>query len=443
MALDYKLYLHDSDKAAMAALKAIPGFSQVMKAYMKIWSEQQFRLINMSTNLHLNNNQMAKYYNMLPPICEKLGIDVPELFVELDVNPNAYTYGDTKPFIVITSGLFETLPDELIPTVLAHECGHIACHHTLYTTMGRAILNGASSFVSGLGNIAMYPIQLAFAYWMRCSEFSADRAAIICDGTAEKNTEVMMRFAGYDKDIMAEANVETFMEQALEYKSLVNNNAWNKTLEFILFQNYDHPLNAVRAYEGKEWEQSERYQNILEYVNSKSPEAEKNLPVEVIMKKMLGKNVADIEAKLLTMGFMNIETVRNTEVAKVKEGNVISIMVNDSTEDGWYKRSSEVVIEYFEAKTEEEIALEHPGEIKIGESQKYFLGRNYEDVKTELESFGFKNFVIKEMAMSKIGWGEKEECVAKIIIDDKAQFTKDTWFAEEAEVIIYYYVRLR
>lgn len=55
MALDYKLYLHDSDKAAMAALKAIPGFSQVMKAFMKIWSEQQFRLINMSTNLHLYN----------------------------------------------------------------------------------------------------------------------------------------------------------------------------------------------------------------------------------------------------------------------------------------------------------------------------------------------------------------------------------------------------
>lgn len=106
MVLDYKLYLHDSDKAAMAVLKAIPGFSQVMRTFMKIWSEQQFRLINMSTNLHLNNNQMAKYYNMLPPICEKLGIEVPELFVELDVNPNAYTCGDTKPFIVITSGLF-------------------------------------------------------------------------------------------------------------------------------------------------------------------------------------------------------------------------------------------------------------------------------------------------------------------------------------------------
>lgn len=397
----------------------------------------------MSTKLRLNEKQMAKYYNMLPPICEKLGIDVPELFVELDVHPNAYTYGDTKPFIVITSGLFETLPDELIPTVLAHECGHIACHHTLYTTMGHAILNGASAFVSGLGNIALYPIQLAFAYWMRCSEFSADRAAIICDGSAEKSTEVMMRFAGYDKDIMADANVEAFMEQALEYKNFVANNAWNKTLEFILFQNYDHLLNVIRAYEGREWEQTERYKDILEYVSSEPSEAESKLPVEIFLKKMVGKNVTDIEAKLLTMGFSNIKIKRNAEATKIKEGNIISITINESAEDGWYKRTDEVLIEYFEAKTDEEIALEHPGEIKIGENQKHFLGKNYEKVKAELEDLGFSQFIIKEMAMSKIGWGEKEECVAKIIINNQAQFDKDDWFTKESEVILYYYVRVK
>lgn len=443
MGLDYKLYLHDSDKAAMTALKAIPGFSQVMKAFMKIWSEQQFGLINMSTNLHLSENQMAKYYNMLPPICEKLGIEIPELFVKLDVYPNAYTYGDTKPFIVITSGLFETLPDELIPTVLAHECGHIACHHTLYTTMGQAILSGASTFVSGLGNIALYPIQLAFAYWMRCSEFSADRAAIICDGSAEKSTEVMMRFAGYDKDIMAEADIDIFMNQALEYKNLVNSNAWNKTLEFILFQNYDHPLNAVRAYEGKEWGKSERYKNILEYLNSESENAENKLPVEVFLKKMVGKNVADVQAKFLTLGFSDIRTVRNAETVKAKEGSVLSVMIDESMEDGWYKRSDEVTIEYFEAKTDDEIALEHPDEIKIGENQKHFLGKHYEDVKKELEELGFTSFTIKEMAMSKIGWGEKEDCVAKIIIDGQTQFDKNTWFAKGAEVVLYYYVRIK
>lgn len=442
MSLDYKLYLHDSDKAALSALKAIPGFSQVTKAFMKIWSEQQFRLINMSQNLQLSEKQMAKYYNMLPPICEKLGIEVPDLFVKLDVCPNAYTSGDTKPFIVVTSGLFETMPDHLIATALAHECGHIACHHSLYHTMGRFLLSEASSHITGIGNIALYPIQLAFFYWMRCSEFSADRAAMICDGSSDHIVEMMMRFAGYDKDIMADASVDAFLEQAKQYKSLVENNAWNKTFEFMLFQNETHPLAAVRAYDAKEWGISERFQNILEYVNFKSSESERKLPIEINLKKMIGKNAEDVEAKLLTMGFEDIKMVRNTDAVKVKEGNVITIKINNSTENGWYKRCDEVIVEYFEAKTEEEIALEHPGEIKITDNYKSFLGKNYTDVREQLEELGFTKFVIKEMAMSKLGWGEKENGLAKISIGDQSRFDKNTWFPKETEITLYYFVRV-
>ena len=178
-------------------------------------------------------------------------------------------------------------------------------------------------------------------------------------------------------------------------------------------------------------------------MNSETSGDESKLPVEVSIKKMVGKNVVDVQAKLLTMGFDNIKTVRNTEATKTKEGSIIAITINELSEDGWYKRSDEVRIEYFEAKTDEEIALEHPGEIKIGENQKYFLGKNYEEVKVELKYLGFTNFTIKEMAMSKIGWGEKENCVAKIIINDQSQFDKDSWFIKESEVIIYYYVRVK
>lgn len=443
MKLDSKLYLHDSDKAAMAALKAIPGFSQVMKAFMKIWNEQQFKIINMSTNLRLNHNQMAKYYDMLPPICEKLGIEVPELYVKLDVNPNAYTYGDTNPFIVVTSGLFETVPDELIPTVLAHECGHIACHHTLYTTMGSVILSGASNFINGLGSIALYPIQLAFAYWMRCSEFSADRAAMICDGHADNTIEMCMRFAGWDKDIMADANVDLFMEQAKEYRELVNNSAWNKTLEFVLFQNNDHPINAVRAYEAREWEKCERFCNIMDYLNSDGDSEEMKLPVELAPKKYVGKVVEDVETKLLGMGFVNIAKIRKTECShKVKSGSVLTVSINDDADckEDWYKKDSQIVLEYYEPKTEEEIALEHPGEIKMESDYKSFLGRNYEEVKEELENAGFSNIAVKEMALPKFGKRGKENSVAKIIIENQSQFEKSIWFRPESEVVLYYYV---
>ena len=87
MAVSSSLYLHESDKAALQTLKAIPGFSQLLKTYMSIWNERYWHIINMSSNLRLSEKQMSKYYNMLPPICEKLGIDVPELYLELDVNP--------------------------------------------------------------------------------------------------------------------------------------------------------------------------------------------------------------------------------------------------------------------------------------------------------------------------------------------------------------------
>lgn len=90
MPIDANYFMHDSDRAALQALKAIPGFTPLLKAYMKVWSEQQFRIQNMATNLRLSEKQLPKYYNMLLPICEKLGIDVPELYLTHDVEPNAW-----------------------------------------------------------------------------------------------------------------------------------------------------------------------------------------------------------------------------------------------------------------------------------------------------------------------------------------------------------------
>ena len=61
---------------------------------------------------------------MLTDICDKLGIAVPEFYIESNPYPDSYTIGDKNPMIILTTGLIETLPTELIPTVLAHECGH-------------------------------------------------------------------------------------------------------------------------------------------------------------------------------------------------------------------------------------------------------------------------------------------------------------------------------
>ncbi|MBE5871483.1 MAG: M48 family metallopeptidase [Lachnospiraceae bacterium] len=443
--LDSGLYLHESDKAAMAALKAIPGFEQLMKAFMKIWNEKQFKILNMSTNLKLGNGQLDKYYDMLPPICDKLGIEVPEMYLDLSPYPNAHTYGDTKPFIVLTSGLFDTVPEELIPTVIAHECGHIACHHTLYHTMGRAILNGASLSASGLGNLALYPIQLAFAYWMRCSEFSADRAAAICDGNADNTMKLCMYLAGYSKNIQAEPDVELFLQQAEAYREMIKDNMWNKTLEFIMFQNNDHPLNAVRAYESREWINSERYQAIRDYLQSDETDAADHLPILIDPVKMIGKDALDVQKKLLTKGFRSVTLQRVlASDMRLKNGAVSGFSIDGQTDckEDYYKSTAAIVLDFYLPKTDEELALEHPGEIMVA-GHRHFAGRNVYEVKAELERYGFCNIEMKEMAMPLLGFGLKENNVAKIIINGDGAFEEKSWFSPQAIVVLYYYVSLR
>ena len=68
---------------------------------MKVWDEKKSNIENMSTNLRISEKQLPKYYNMLPPICEKLGIDIPDFYLKLDVNANAYTWGTRNHILLL------------------------------------------------------------------------------------------------------------------------------------------------------------------------------------------------------------------------------------------------------------------------------------------------------------------------------------------------------
>ncbi|MBP3372231.1 MAG: M48 family metallopeptidase [Clostridia bacterium] len=448
--MDPNIFMHESDRAALNALKAIPGFTALFKAFMKVWSEKQFQIQNMSSNLRISEKQLSKYYDMLPPICQKLGIEVPDLFLELDVSPNAYTAGDTKPFIVITSGLLEHVPEDLIPTVLAHECGHIACHHCLYTTMGRMILSGAISYL-GIGELAALPIQIAFAYWMRCSEFSADRAAAICDGNADKVVRMCMHFSGLSKELVAQANVYEFMQQANDYRRMILDSRWNKAMEFLLFHQADHPLNAVRAAECFEWAAQSRFGKIRGYLaQANASSASDSTALALYMQEVLmpenenfyiSKHVSEAERLLRALGFVNIRTVRNMEPnVFYTEKQVVHVRINGSNQFRAYDFipiDAQIEIEYYYPKTEAEIAAEHPGQIKTPNSSRHYFAMNYQIAAQELRAAGFKNIVLIPKVHPKKGFLSIEGTIDQITINGNS-FAKDEWHTTYAIVHIVY-----
>ncbi len=259
-------FIHESDSKALNALKSIPGFDQFVKAFLKVWNEPSMKILNMSSKVRLSEEQCPRIYNLLVPICEKFSIPVPELYLELDRAPNAYTSGDTTVFITVTTGLLELMDDDEIQAVLAHECGHIVCHHVLYHTMGQIVLNGAASFL-GLGALVNTALSTAFSYWMRCSEFSADRAAAVFCGGPDKVVDVMLRLAGGSKEVSDEIDSEKFMQQASEYATYVGTSQWNKLLEFLALMNVTHPFLAVRAASISEWCNGNSFKGIAANLN--------------------------------------------------------------------------------------------------------------------------------------------------------------------------------
>lgn len=444
MAIDPELFIHDSDRSALSALQAIPGFTQVLKAFMKIWNEKQYKILNMSTFVRVSDKQMAKYREMLIPICSKLGIAVPELYVALSPVANAYTSGDTEPFIVMTSGLINTVPEELIPTVLAHECGHIACHHVLYTTMGKMILNGATDLL-GLSSLITTPLQMAFYYWMRCSEYSADRAAAVCDGGAGNTVDVCMRLAGFDKNIPVEPNKKAFMAQALSYRKMMESSKFNKTMEFLMFNRMNHPLNAVRALECYEWAKTDDFKHLAEFAkeNSVGMENHRYIPVQA-SSHYVDRDLNAVVNEFIANGFTNIRSERVTERAGLtKENSVVMVSVDGKTDfpfGTWVFFEAPIVITYFMPLSYEEESAIHPGEVKVPNSSSSYLGKPYQDVIAELKAAGFENFTLSEQADLRMGLLIKEGGIARIAIDHNDRFDKGTWFRKESVVDIRYHI---
>ncbi len=252
-------FIHPEDAAALQQMESIPGFSTLVKKVLAVGLENLQYGVNMASTIRLSERQLPNLYKHLPPICQQLGIPEPELYLQMDPNPNAWTYGDTHIYITLTSGLVEMMTDEELDSVIAHECGHILCRHVLYHTIAQWISSGLLS-LGIIGSIAT-PIEYALLYWSRKSELSADRAASIVT-SPEVVASVQARLSGGPADITSQIDMHEWARQADEYDKIYNSNLWNKALQLTAIAKLDHPFSAVRVREIFKWAESEPYKAI-------------------------------------------------------------------------------------------------------------------------------------------------------------------------------------
>jgi Zn-dependent protease with chaperone function len=262
--LERQAFMHPWDIKATAALHRVPGFDRVIAKVMEYGLERVLFLQNIADNVRVTDKMFPRLYRYLQWSCKVLAVPEPEFYVSLDPIPNAYTYGHTKPFIVMTTGLIELLGEEEQFFAVAHEVGHIKCEHVLYTAVAMNIatlVQILGQATLGLGSLLGKSLELPLYDWQRKSELSADRAALLCVQDKSVAIRSFMKLAGGANKLFHEMDQDEFMRQIRSYEDADESNL-NKLYKFVITAFRTHPFPIMRAKHLDEWITSGEYSQI-------------------------------------------------------------------------------------------------------------------------------------------------------------------------------------
>jgi Zn-dependent protease with chaperone function len=270
---------HPADRAALQALRALPGVDQVIRKILGILGgERGIRLIFQGNAIRVGPTQFPQLWAMHLENCTTFGWEkVPELYVTQTPIFNAGAYGIDDPFIVIHSSAFELLDTDEQRVLLAHELGHVMSGHALYSTIAAIMLLISLGALPFPVELVVLPVRLAFLEWSRKSELSADRAGLLGSQDLAATMRLFMKMAGGANTSNVrpgDLNLEPFMVQASEYAE--QHDGFDIVYKVLNTLALTHPMNVVRAGEVQKWVRSGAYERIVggEYVRRGTPEAD-------------------------------------------------------------------------------------------------------------------------------------------------------------------------
>ena len=256
-------FRHPLDLEATKALKQVPGLDVAIRSLLGSVAEEFFFIDNIAASVLVSDKQLPSIHQLLLEACKVLDLEPPQLYVKQNPVPNAYTFAmrGKKPFMVLHTSLIEILTPQEIQAVIAHELGHLKCEHGVYLTMAN-IMVLAANLLPGWGTVLAQSMQEQLLRWIRCAEFSCDRAALLATQDPKAVMSVLMKLAGGSPSLAPQLNLEAFIEQARDYDAF-SQDSLGEMLKTLQTAQLTHPVPVIRAREIDRWASSFEYQGIL------------------------------------------------------------------------------------------------------------------------------------------------------------------------------------
>ncbi len=256
-------FRHPLDYQATNNLKQIPALDLTVRSLLGAIAEQFFYVNNIASSILISEKQLPEIHQLLVSACEILDVEIPQLYLQQNPIPNAYTLAirGEKPFIVIHTSLVDMLTDDEIKGVIAHELGHLKCEHGVYLTLANMLVL-AADLVPTWGTVIAQSLRSQMLQWVRCAEFTCDRAALLAVQNPQVIMSLLMKLTGGSVKLAPKLNLEAFIAQAKAYDNISQTDLGQMLKEAQNAQ-LTHPVPVIRAREIDQWSKSSAYQNLL------------------------------------------------------------------------------------------------------------------------------------------------------------------------------------
>lgn len=250
---------HPADRAALNALRRIPGWDLVLRKLVGLFGEKTIRLTFKANAVRVTDTQYPWVHERLLTVCDILDVDEPpELYVSQTPLVNAGAVGLDRPFIVLNSSTIEVLDQDEIEAVIGHEVGHILSGHALYRTMLFILLRFTFTRYP-LAGIAVRPILYGLLEWSRKAELSCDRAGVLATQQPRVMMSALMKIAGGSRG--EDLDLDAFIAQSDEY--LEGGDTLDGIYKMLAALGTTHPFAVVRVAELRNWIDSGAYDTML------------------------------------------------------------------------------------------------------------------------------------------------------------------------------------
>ncbi len=206
------LFCTSKDRFISSTIMKMKGIDWVSKELSRRRYEKFSRQTVSANCMRITAESFNEIYRGTVDLCVKLGINVPDMYLQRSDKAAAYCLGETKPLLIVTSALLKQLMTSEVLVVISQALVHIHSGH-MKTYMMRELLAAASDNFGIFKSIVALPRTL-LEEWAIEADISADRGMLVLSKDPELVLAVYAKLATEGLGIYS---VESLLADYAEY----------------------------------------------------------------------------------------------------------------------------------------------------------------------------------------------------------------------------------